>query len=112
MQIPPAASYTLRRLGLFLATLALSVALLRNVSFFLALVVATVVSSALSYVLLAGPREAMARSVAGLGSRLDAGAAAEDAALDAAEAQGAGSVPQEESEQPGKATPGRGEPRS
>lgn len=85
MRIPPAASYTLRRLGLFVATLALSVALLRGVSFLVALVVATVVSSALSYFLLAPQREAMARSLTSLGERLDASARAEDAVLDAAE---------------------------
>jgi hypothetical protein len=89
VSIPPAASYTLRRLGLFLATLALGVALLRDLPFFVVLVIATAVSSVLSYFLLAGPREAMARSVSGrvgaLNARIDAGAAAEDEALDAAE---------------------------
>lgn len=89
MRIPPVASYTLRRLGLFLATLGLAVVLMRGVPFVVSLAVATVASSLLSYFLLAGPREAMARVVAGkvgaIGERLEAGAAAEDAALDAAE---------------------------
>ncbi|MGQ0844315.1 MAG: DUF4229 domain-containing protein [Sporichthyaceae bacterium] len=89
MRIPPAASYTLRRLGLFLATLALGAALLRGLPFFVVLVIATFVSSVLSYFLLAGPREAMARSVSGrvgaLNARIDASAAAEDEAIDAAE---------------------------
>src|SRR5207244_3649914 len=97
--------------GLFLATLALSVALLRGVSLFVALLVATVVSSALSYVLLAGPREAMARSLSGrvgaLNSRLEARAAAEDAILDAAENEQAESAPRVDSDSQGKARPGR-----
>jgi hypothetical protein len=63
---------------------------LRGVSVIVVLVVATLVSGGLSYFLLAGTREQMARSVAGrvrrINDRLDAGAAKEDAALDAAEA--------------------------
>ncbi|MGQ0467722.1 MAG: DUF4229 domain-containing protein [Sporichthyaceae bacterium] len=85
MRIPPAASYTLRRLGLFVATLALAVALLRGVPFVVSLLVATIVSSVLSYFLLANQREAMARSVVGLNQRINDRTAAEDAALDAAE---------------------------
>lgn len=91
MRIPPAASYTLRRLGLFLGTLGLAVVLMRGVPFVVSLAVATVVSSVLSYFLLAGPREAMARAVAGkvgaINERLESGAATEDAALDAAESE-------------------------
>jgi hypothetical protein len=87
--LPPAASYSIRRIGLFLATLVLAAATLRGVNFFIVIVVATVVSGVLSYVLLSGPRQQMASSLAGrvgrLNARLDAGAAREDAALDAAE---------------------------
>lgn len=87
--IPPAVSYTIRRLGLFVATLGICSATLRGVDPILVLAIATVISGALSYFVLAGPREQMARSLAGrvrrLGDRLDAGAAKEDAALDAAQ---------------------------
>lgn len=89
MKSSPALSYSIRRLALFLGTLALATALLRGVSFVVVLLVSTVVSAGLSYLLLARDREAMARSIAGrvgaLNERLDAGAKAEDAALDAAE---------------------------
>jgi hypothetical protein len=89
VQLPPAASYTLRRIGLFVAVLGLSAVTLHGLGPVLVLVVATVVSGGLSYFLLAGSREQMARSVAGrvrrVNARLDAGAAKEDAALDAAE---------------------------
>lgn len=85
----PAASYSLRRLALFGGTLVLTAAVLRGVNFVVVLAVATVVSGVLSYFLLSGSREALARSVAGrvtrLNDRLDASASAEDAALDAAE---------------------------
>lgn len=87
MRIPPAASYTLRRLALFVASLALALPLLNGAPFIVVLLVATVVSSVLSYFLLSGPREAMARSLTSLGARIDAGAAREDAILDAAEEQ-------------------------
>jgi hypothetical protein len=89
VQLPPAVSYSLRRIGVFVAVLGLSVVTLRGVSPIVVLLVATVVSGGLSYVLLAGSREQMARSVAGrvrrVSERLDAGAAKEDEALDAAE---------------------------
>jgi small-conductance mechanosensitive channel len=88
VKIPPAVSYSVRRIGLFVATLALCAATLRGVDPIVVLLVATLVSAVLSYVLLAGAREQMARSLAGrvrrIGERLDAGAAKEDAALDAA----------------------------
>jgi len=89
VQLPPAASYSIRRLGIFLATLALATVTLRGVNFFVVIMVATLVSGVLSYVLLSGPREQMARSLAGrvgrLNARLDASAAREDATLDAVE---------------------------
>ena len=90
MQLPPTVSYSLRRIGLFVAVLGLSSVTLHGLSPIVVLVVATVVSGGLSYFLLAGTREQMARSLAGrvrrANQRLDAGAAKEDAALDAAEA--------------------------
>jgi outer membrane murein-binding lipoprotein Lpp len=90
VQLPPAVSYSIRRIALFLATLALAAASLRGVNFFAVILVATLVSGVLSYVLLSGPREQMARSVSGrvgrLSARIDASAAREDAALDAPEA--------------------------
>jgi hypothetical protein len=90
VKLPPTASYSLRRLGLFVATLGVSTVIMRGVNFFFVLLFATLVSGVLSFVLLSGSREQMARSVAGrigrLNQRLDAGAAREDAALDAAEA--------------------------
>ena len=88
MKIPPAISYTVRRIGLFVATLGFAAVTLRGVDPIVVLLVATLVSAVLSYVLLAGPREQMANSLAGrvrrVGERLDAAAAKEDAALDAA----------------------------
>ncbi|MBA3744730.1 DUF4229 domain-containing protein [Sporichthya sp.] len=87
--MPPTVSYSVRRLALFAATLALLTALLRGTPFVAVLLIATLVSGVLSYFLLAGSRERMAQVVAGrvsrLNDRLDLGAAAEDAALDAAE---------------------------
>ncbi|HUR74786.1 MAG TPA: DUF4229 domain-containing protein [Sporichthya sp.] len=89
MNVPPAVSYSVRRLALFGATLVLCAALLRGTPFLLVLLIATLVSGVLSYFLLAGSRERMAVGVAGrvqrLSQRLDKGAAAEDAELDAAE---------------------------
>jgi hypothetical protein len=89
VQLPPTVSYSLRRLGLFLAVLGLSAVTLRGVAPIVVLLVATAVSGGLSYVLLRGSREQMARAVAGrvhrLNSRMDAAAAKEDAVLDAAE---------------------------
>jgi hypothetical protein len=89
VQLPPAASYSIRRIGLFLGTLIVSTAIMRGVNFFFVLLFATLVSGVLSYVLLSGSREQMAKSVSGrlsrLNARLDAGAAREDAVLDAAE---------------------------
>jgi len=82
-------SYSVRRIGLFVAVLGLCTVLLRGVDPIVVLLVATLVSGGLSFVLLAGPREQMARSVAervrALGRRIDAGAAKEDAALDEAD---------------------------
>jgi hypothetical protein len=87
--LPPAAAYSLRRIGLFLVTLVVSTAVMRGVNFIFVLAFATLVSGVLSYVLLSGSREQMASSISGrmrrLNARLDAGAAREDAALDAAE---------------------------
>lgn len=92
MKLSPAVLYSVQRLALFGATLVLCAALLRGTDFVLVLLIATLVSGVLSYFLLARSREQMAVTVAGrvkrLGERLDSGAMAEDAALDAAE-QGA-----------------------
>jgi hypothetical protein len=81
--------YSVQRLALFGATLVLCAAVLRGTSFLLVLFLATLISGVLSYFLLARSREQMALVVAGrvkrLNERLDAGAEAEDAALDAAE---------------------------
>lgn len=91
MKIPASLSYSVRRLGLFAATLLFLVVVLPGASFLLVLMIATVVSGFMSYFLLAGPRKEMARSVEsrmqGLGQRIDSGAKKEDAALDAAEAE-------------------------
>ena len=88
----PAVTYSVQRLALFGATVVLCAALLRGTDFVLVLLIATLISGVLSYFLLARSREQMALTVAGrvqrLNQRLDAGAVAEDAALDAAE-QGA-----------------------
>jgi hypothetical protein len=89
VKVPATVSYSVLRLALFGATLALSAALLRGTSFLVVLAVATLLSGVLSYFLLARSREQMARVVAGrvsrLNARLDAGAAAEDEALDEVE---------------------------
>lgn len=89
MKLSPAVMYSVQRLALFGATLVLCTALLRGTDFVLVLLIATLVSGVLSYFLLARSREQMARTVEGrmkrLNERLDSGAAAEDAALDAAE---------------------------
>ena len=89
MKLPAAASYSIRRIGLFVATLVLSALIMRGVNFFFVILFATLVSGVLSYVLLSAPREQMASALAArvgrLNARLDAGAAREDAALDAAE---------------------------
>lgn len=81
--------YSVQRLALFGATLVLCAALLRGTDFVLVLLIATLISGVLSYFLLARSREQMAITVAGrvkrLNERLDSAAAAEDAALDAAE---------------------------
>ena len=88
VKLSPTVMYSVQRLALFGATLALCAALLRGTNFVLVLLIATLISGVLSYFLLARSREQMALTVAGrmkrLGDRLDAGAAAEDAALDAA----------------------------
>lgn len=92
MRVPPTLSYTLRRLALFAATLVLCAALLRGVNGLVVVAVAALVSGVLSYFLLSGPRQQMARSMqqrmGRLNARLDAGATREDAALDAAETAG------------------------
>lgn len=89
VKLSPAVMYSVQRLALFGATLVLCSALLRGTDFVLVLLVATLISGVLSYFLLARSREQMAITVAGrvkrLNERLDSGAAAEDAALDAAE---------------------------
>ena len=89
VKLPPTVSYSVLRLALFAATLALLAALLRGTNFVVVLALATLISGVLSYFLLARSREQMARVVAGrvtrLNARLDAGAAAEDQALDQAE---------------------------
>lgn len=89
VKVSPSVSYSIRRLLLFAGTLVLCAALLPGVSPILILAAAAVISGVLSYFLLAGAREQMAASVAGrmtkLNSRLEAGAATEDAALDEAE---------------------------
>src|SRR4051812_7620758 len=92
MRIPPALSYSVRRLALFAGTLLLASVALPGANPIAVLAVATLVSAVLSYFLLAGPRTAMANSVEarlkGIGKRIDASARAEDAALDAAESSG------------------------
>ncbi len=89
MNIPPSLSYTIRRLALFAATLLFASVMLRGVDPIIILAVATIVSGILSFFVLSGPRKEMARSVEarmkGLNQRINDGAAAEDAALDAAE---------------------------
>lgn len=89
MNIPPSVSYTVRRLALFAATVLFASVMLRGVDPIIILAVAALVSGILSYFFLSGPREAMARSVEarmkGLNQRINDGAAAEDAVLDAAE---------------------------
>jgi hypothetical protein len=89
VKLPPIVSYSVLRLALFGATLALLTAVLRGTPFVLVLLIATLLSGVLSYFLLAGSREQLAQAVAGrvtrVNARLDAGAAAEDEALDAAE---------------------------
>jgi hypothetical protein len=81
--------YSVQRLALFAATVVLCAALLRGTDFVLVLLIATLLSGVLSYFLLARSREQMAATVAGrvrrLNEKLDAGAAAEDAALDRAD---------------------------
>ena len=87
MKLSPAVTYSVQRLALFGSTLVLCAALLRGTDFVLVLLIATLISGVLSYFLLARSREQMAVTVAGrvkrLNERLDSGAAAEDAALDA-----------------------------
>ena len=89
VKLSPAVMYSVQRLALFGATLVLCTALLRGTDFVIVLLIATLLSGVLSYFLLARSREQMAVRVAGrvqrLNERLDSGAAAEDAALDAAE---------------------------
>jgi hypothetical protein len=89
VKLPPIVSYSVLRLALFGATVALVNAVLRGTPFVLVLLIATLISGVLSYFLLASSREQVAQAVAGrvtrVNARLDAGAAAEDEALDAAE---------------------------
>ena len=117
MKIPASVSYSVRRLGLFLATLLFLSIVLRGWSFFVVLMLATLVSGLLGFFLLQGSRLEMARSVEarvkGLNRRLDQGAREEDAALDAAEelarqkvqhSPGAGGNPPESGEDPTRRT--------
>ncbi|MGQ0623716.1 MAG: DUF4229 domain-containing protein [Sporichthyaceae bacterium] len=89
VRISPSVSYSVRRLALFAGTLIFLSAVLRGASPIVVLAAAAIVSGILSYFLLAGPRSAMAGSLASrlsrLNARLDSGAAAEDAALEDAE---------------------------
>lgn len=87
VRLPPTAAYSLARIALFAVTLLVLLLALPRVHVLIVAAIAALVSGALSYYLLAGPREAMARSVEGrvrgLRGRLDRAAAKEDAALDA-----------------------------
>lgn len=89
MNIPPAVSYSVRRLGLFAGTLVFLTAVLRGVEPILIFALAAITSGVLSYFFLAGPRAQMAGSLASrmtrLNARLDSAALSEDAAADAAE---------------------------
>jgi flagellar biosynthesis component FlhA len=81
--------YSVSRVALFAATFLILLALLRDVSPLLVLLIAAVVSGVASYFLLARQRQAMAGVVAARVSkvqkRIDRAAAAEDQAVDAAE---------------------------
>lgn len=87
--IPPVLVYSVSRVALFAATFLILLALLRDVSPLLVLLIAAVVSGVASYFLLARQRQAMAGVVAARVSkvqkRIDRAAAAEDQAVDAAE---------------------------
>ena len=75
MKLPPSVSYSIRRIGLFVATLLFLSLVLRGWSPVVILALATVVSGLLSFFLLSGPRKEMAASlesrVKGLGNRID-----------------------------------------
>jgi hypothetical protein len=87
VKLPPAVSYSLARIAIFAVTLVVLLLALPRLNLLVVAAIAALVSGALSYYLLAGPREAMARSVegrvSGLRERIDRAAAKEDAALDA-----------------------------
>jgi len=87
--IPPVLAYSLLRVGLFAGTLLILLVLLRDLPFLLVVAIAALVSGLASYFLLSRQRRAMAGVVAARVQRaqqqMDAAAAAEDEALDAAE---------------------------
>jgi Protein of unknown function (DUF4229) len=89
VKVPPVVTYSLARIAIFAVTLFFLLLALPQLNLLVVAAIAALVSGALSYYLLAGPREQLARSVASqvrrVQERLDRGAAAEDAALDAAE---------------------------
>jgi hypothetical protein len=89
VKLPPAVSYSLARIAVFAVTLVVLLLALPRLNLLVVAAIAALVSGVLSYYLLAGPREAMARSVEGrvhgLRGRMDRAAAKEDAALDAQE---------------------------
>jgi hypothetical protein len=89
VKVPPVVTYSLARIAIFAVTLFFLLLALPRLNLLVVAAIAALVSGVLSYYLLAGPREELARSVASrvrrVKERLDRGAAAEDAALDAAE---------------------------
>jgi len=82
VNIPPAVTYSVARIAIFAVTLLFLLLALPRLNLLLVAAIAALVSGVLSYYLLAGPREAMARSVArrvrGAQARLDRAASAED----------------------------------
>jgi hypothetical protein len=86
--MPPVLSYSIARVALFAAVLLGLLLALPQLSVLLVAAIAALVSGILSYFLLAGSREAMARSVARrvrrVQERLDRAAAAEDDTIDRA----------------------------
>jgi Protein of unknown function (DUF4229) len=89
VNIPPALTYSVARIAIFAVTLLFLLLALPRLNLLLVAAIAALVSGVLSYYLLAGPRERMARSVArrvrGAQERLDRKAAAEDSPEDAPE---------------------------
>lgn len=96
MNIPPSVSYSVRRLALFAATVFFVTVALPGVDPIIKLAIAAIVSGVLSFFILSTPRKAMAiaveAKVKGLNQRINEGAAAEDAILDAAERAGTAPV--------------------